>query len=81
MSLPDKIRHVQYKGDYLPLIDRFMFTTIENTKSVIVNMLRTQNTIGSDSESLSDATVICCRNVLNLIDGFRENVPGFETHI
>lgn len=77
-ALPERIGNVKYEGEYLPLIDRFMFTTMENTRGVIVNMLRARDIICSDSESLSDATMICYMNAINLVNGFRENVPGFE---
>jgi hypothetical protein len=77
-ALPDRISNIRYTGGYRPVIDRFMFSALKGTGTVYINMLRTRNTDCTDSESLSKATVICYLNLLNLMDGFRENVPGFE---
>jgi hypothetical protein len=77
-TFPDKVRLLEYQGEYSPFIDRFMFTTMPNTRGVIVNMLRAHRSDGTSSHSLTRATVELYRNALSLVQGFRRHIPGFE---
>ena len=78
MIFPDKVKNVKVKGNYVPLLDRFMFTTTPTGSGVIVNMLRALGVNGNSSESLSRATVDLYRNLLPLVEYFRQNIPGFN---
>lgn len=77
-TFPDKVRKLEYKGNYSPFIDRFMFTTMPNTNGVIVNMLRAHQVDCTSSHSLTRASIEMYRNVLHLIEGFKTHIPGFE---
>ncbi len=73
-----KLEKTEYTGEYMPFIDRFMFSLIPGARGVIVNMLRAYNIDGNDSESLSEAVVNCYRNAPFLLNAFKKNFPGFE---
>jgi hypothetical protein len=55
-----------------------MFTVMPGTRGVIVNMLRAHRVDCNSSMSLSQATGLLYRNALNLVDGFRDLIPGFK---
>ncbi|HUV06593.1 MAG TPA: FAD-dependent oxidoreductase [Spirochaetia bacterium] len=76
--LPGEVSNVKIRGDYVPLIDRFMFSSTPTGRGVVVNMLRARGVDGNSSESLSRATVELYRNLLPLVEYFRERIPGFE---
>ncbi len=75
---PDKIKDINYCGDYMPLIDRYMFSIMPGTNGVIVNMLRARKTDCTSSDDLTKATIVNYRNLLAVMDGFKNNIPGFE---
>jgi hypothetical protein len=78
LILPQALEEAEARGEYRPLIDRVMFTTIPNTKDVLVNMLRGFNIDGTRSESITDAVVQLRRNLPSLVAFFQKYVPGFE---
>ena len=78
LIMPGALEEAAARGEYTPLIDRVMFTTIPNSKDVLVNMLRGHKIDGTRSESLTDAIVQLRRNLPSLVAFFRNYVPGFE---
>ena len=78
MIFPDLMKEFEYSGDYLPLINRVMFTCTPSGSGVSVNMLRAHSVDGTSSDSLSKASFDVYRNVLPLVDFFRTKVPGFS---
>ena len=77
-AFPGLTRQVEARGEYVPLIDRFMFTATPGGTGVVVNMLRARDADGTSSESLSRATVDLYTNLVPLVRFFRERIPGFE---
>jgi FAD dependent oxidoreductase len=78
MILPDLMKTFEYAGDYLPLINRVMFTCTAGGTGVSINMLRAHSIDGTSSESLTRASFDVYRNVLPLVEFFRTKVPGFS---
>jgi len=75
----DLIDSVPYEGDWMPYVDRFMFSVIPGTerRAVVVNTLRGLFVDGTDSGSLTAGTVQLYRNLPHLVSFFRERIPGF----
>ncbi len=78
LIFPDLIKEVQTIGEYSPLINRFMFTCTPGCSGVSVNMLRAHSVDGTNSTSLSRATVDLYRNVIPLFRFFKKKIPGFS---
>ena len=74
----DRMGDVPFRGDYSPLINRFMFTSTPDDRGIVVNMLRGLHVDGKRSESLTEATIHLYRNLVPLVESFREIVPGFS---
>jgi hypothetical protein len=55
-----------------------MFTCTPDCRGVTVNMLRAHEIDGTSSESLTQATFDVYRNLLLLVDFFRQRIPGFS---
>jgi hypothetical protein len=78
LIFPDALNDFPYVGDYLPLINRVMFTCTPGDRGVTVNMLRAHGADGTSSASLTRASFDVYRNLLPLVKFFRERVPGFK---
>lgn len=78
LILPQALQEAEARGDYVPRIDRVMFTTIPNSDDVLVNMLRGYEVDGTRSESITDAVIQLRRDLPKLVTFFRKYVPGFE---
>jgi len=74
----DRIKQLDYYGDYSPFIDRFMFTVMPGTRGAIVNMLRARRVDCTSSRDLTRATIELYRNTPKLVAGFKKILPGFE---
>ncbi len=76
----DLIDSVPFEGEWMPYVDRFMFSVVPGTgrRAVVVNTLRGLFVDGTDSASLTRGTVQLYRNLPHLVEFFRERIPGFS---
>jgi hypothetical protein len=78
LIFPDSLKDFPYVGEYLPLINRVMFTCTPGCTGVTVNMLRAHEVDGTSSESLTRATFDVYRNIVPLVEFFKKRIPGFS---